>query len=276
MTNLIIVLIPIVLILIIHLILKKRKRVKRKRREFISSQEFPKEWERILKKRFYLYNFLPINLQEQLKKHIMIFIDEKKFIGHNGVIIDDEVKVTIASQASMLLLNKKTDYYPRLETIELYPEAFFSKIPDKHGIFKRVARTGESWLNGRIILSWRHSKQEISKHRDGSNVVMHEFAHRFDQKDNSVDGIPTRILEDGQHQVFYKIISKAYKKHLKKMKKGDKLLISRYGGTNMAEFFAVYTEIFFEKGKQLRKKEPKLYKILKDFYKVDPAMWKIK
>ena len=71
---------------------------------------------------------MPTDLQLQLKQHIQVFIAEKDFVGCNGIQITDEIKVTIAAQACLLLLNRKTNYYPKLKTILVYPSAFLSLV----------------------------------------------------------------------------------------------------------------------------------------------------
>ncbi len=240
--------------------------------------EFPHEYIEILKKNFYLYNFLPQTLKAQLHAHINVFLSLKSFHGHKNLKISDTIRLTIASQACMLLLNKKYPcYFPKLQTIEVYPTAFVSDIHTGNGLFKKQARTGESWNNGRLILSWNHSRQRISQSKDGSNVVMHEFAHRLDQLDNRADGIPDKHFEsEKEYYIWREIIFKQYKKHLKSLKRKNKKLLTKYAGTNLAEFFAVSTEFFFEKPRQLKKHEPDLYNLLKNFYNLDPVNWKVK
>ena len=244
--------------------------------EFI--KDFPQEYKDILKESFHLYNLLPKDIRQQLHGHINVFLNLKDFHGHKGLEVTTEMKVTIAAQACMLLLNRQSNYFPRLQTIEMYPQAFSSEVATGNGTLKQQVRTGESWSNGRVILSWSHSKQGISNFKDGSNVVMHEFAHRLDQLDNNTDGIPTKHFGNGEtYYLRSEVILKEYQKHLKRLKKShkknNKTLLTEYAGTNEAEFFAVATEFFFEKGRQLKKSEPKLYDLLKDFYKLDTSSW---
>jgi hypothetical protein len=255
----------------------KRYLPKKFKLKLIFIEIFPQEYIDILEKNFYLYNFLPKDIKTQLNGHINVFLHLKQFQGYN-IEITTEIKVTIAAQACMLLLNKVSDYFPKLQTVEIYPEAFTSEMLSSDGTYKKQTRSGESWSNGRVILSWSHSKQGISNFRDGNNVVMHEFAHRLDQSDNITDGIPTNHLKSGEtYYVWRDVIYKEYQKHLKKLKKinkkNNKLLLTEYAGTNEAEFFAVATEFFFEKANKFKKSEPRLYELLKDFYNVDPSLW---
>ena len=97
---------------------------KKWRRKRLANQQFPEEWLRIIEKNVPLYNSLPPEDKTELQRHILVFVGEKQFEGCRGLKITDEIKVTIAAQACILLLHRKTDYYPGLSTILVYPRAF--------------------------------------------------------------------------------------------------------------------------------------------------------
>ena len=236
------------------------------------SKPVPQEWIEYLKKDFELYNHLPKDLQKKLDGYVAVFIDEKEFVGCAGLEVTDAMKVIIAAQAMLLILGqKKCHFYPKLWRIELYPTAYKAMERDGHTVEESV-RLGESWVGGRMVLSWNHSKQGAYKWQDGQSVVLHEFAHQLDQIDGNSDGVPT--LEDGQaYYSWADIMGREYLKMLKEIEKHHKTLLDEYGATNPAEFFAVATETFFEKSVQMKKKMPDTYEILKDFYKLDPAAW---
>jgi Mlc titration factor MtfA (ptsG expression regulator) len=237
---------------------------------------FPDEWERILERNVALYRYLPDSLRDQLHNDIKIFINEKHFEGLGGLEITDEIKVTIAAEASMLLLNRRNSDYPKLSSILVYPSAYVTRqITDIGGgayIEGQSVRLGESWQHGSVVLAWDNVRQGAMNSQDGHNVVLHEFAHQLDQEDGISDGAP--ILENRSSYVTWaRIMSKEYEQLRSNVEHHKKSVIDTYGATNPAEFFAVATETFFEKPRQLKKKAPDLYAELKSFYNVDPIEW---
>ena len=236
---------------------------------------FPDEWKQIIQKNVPLYNRLPDSLKEQLHGFVNVFIAEKKFEGCSGLEITDEIKVTIAAQASMLLLNRKAKYFPKLRTILVYPHTYAAKTVSSDGtviINGQSVRLGESWQNGPVVLAWDSVTGGTMNIADARNVVLHEFAHQLDQEDGTADGAP--VLEHRSGYIAWaRVLSKEYETLQRKKKKHRKSVMSKYGATNPAEFFAVATETFFEKPKQMKKKHPELYDELKNYYKLDPVKW---
>jgi hypothetical protein len=133
-------------------------------------------------------------------------------------------------------------------------------------------RLGESWQSGPVVLAWDSVKGGTLNITDARNVVLHEFAHQLDQEDGAADGAP--ILERRSRYITWaRVLSKEYEVLRKKMRKHRRSVLDKYGATNPAEFFAVATETFFEKPRQMEKEHPELYDELKNYYKVDPAAW---
>lgn len=243
-----------------------------KRRLRLLSLPFPEEWRDILEKNVPIYRLIPDLLRQQLHGHINVFLQEKLFEGCGGLQITDEIRVIIAAQACLLLLNRRTKYYPRLLSIVVYPGDYVVKEVEKDGLVENEVNSGESWQYGTIVLSWEAVRRDVADLKHGSNVVLHEFAHQLDQEDGLSDGIP--ILEQGSHYSKWEIVlSKEYEQLCKNASKSKKTVIDHYGAVNPAEFFAVITEAFFEKPRQLQTNHPDLYEELKYFYKVDPAEW---
>jgi MtfA peptidase len=253
-----------------------KRSLRSRRLKKLDMMPFPSEWERILEKNVSLYRYLPDALKEQLHRDIKIFVAEKHFEGLGGLEITDEIKVTIAAEASILLLNRKNSDYPRLSSILVYPSAYVAKqktvIDGGVYIEGQSVRLGESWQHGSVILSWDNVKQGAINSQDGHNVVLHEFAHQLDQEDGISDGAP--ILEKRSSYATWAYILNREFEHLRSnVEHHKKSVLDSYGATNPAEFFAVATETFFEKPVQLKKKAPDLYHELQTFYKVDPAEW---
>jgi len=245
-------------------------------RNKVRSTPFQKQWRKIIQQRMPYFRQMPADLQLQLKQHIQVFVAEKEFIGCNGIKITDEIKITIAAQACLLLLNRKTDYYPKLKTILVYPRAFLKEQSQRGAdgveFTKKVALSGESWGFGKIVLSWEDSLHGAELPNDGHNVVIHEFAHQLDQENGNANGAP--ILGRGQnYQCWSAIFSQQFEILRKQAAAGIPSIFDYYGATEPAEFFAVVSEVFFERSKQFHQEHPALYKQLTNYYKVDPIHW---
>jgi MtfA peptidase len=246
------------------------------RRRDIKAQVFPKAWRQILKSRFPYFKAMPADLQLQLKKHIQVFIAEKEYLGCDGFIITDEVKVTIAAQACLLLLNRNTDYYPKLKQILVYPNAFIMEQnqTDFAGVESRQRQVllGQSWELGKVVLSWNSTLAGAANPFDGTNVVIHEFAHQLDQENGTANGAP--ILGDiSAYPKWSEVLSHEFNQLQYAAQHHLPSLFDYYGATNPGEFFAVISEVFFERPVEFSLAHPKLYKELSQFYRLDPINW---
>lgn len=255
------------------LIFKRVSRCAKRKRQ--SAAPFPEEYKQIIRSNVPLYNRLPDSLKEQLHGLVNVFLAEKNFEGCGGLELTNEIKVTIAAQACILLLNRKTKYFPKLGTILVYPHTYVAKTVSSDGtiiIDGQSVRLGESWQNGPVVLAWDSVKGGTLNITDARNVVLHEFAHQLDQEDGTADGAP--ILERrSRYAMWARVLSKEYEDLQKQKRKHRRSILNKYGATNPAEFFAVATETFFEKSKQMEKKHPELYDELKNYYKLDPTKW---
>jgi len=245
-------------------------------RDKIRNQPFKKEWRKIIQQRMPYFRKMPADLQLQLKQHIQVFLAEKNFIGCNGVKITDEIRVTVAAQACLLLLNRKTDFYPKLQTILVYPRAFIKEQQNTHAggvqFTQKMALAGESWDLGKVVLSWQDTLDGAKIPDDGRNVVIHEFAHQLDQENGKANGAP--ILDKEQsYQSWSEVFSAQFEQLKMQAQTGTPSLFDYYGATNPAEFFAVASEVFFEQAHQLDNEYPMLYRQLKQYYQVDPVHW---
>jgi len=248
--------------------------LRRQKRRRLLSTPFPATWDDILKKNLPPYGKLPPDLLRQLQDATRIFMAEKSFEGCGGLTLTDEIKVTIAAQACMLLLNRRVKYYPNLYSILVYPSTYVAGTrPTIRGeSLQASARLGESWHSGAVVLAWDSVKQGAANFKDGHNVTMHEFAHQLDQHYGPADGAP--LLESrSAYSAWARVFSKEYELLRRKTAKGRKTVMDAYGATNPAEFFAVATETFFEKPRQLNSKHPELYEELYGFYRVNPIEW---
>ena len=248
--------------------------LKRRRRERLAREPFPAAWLRILEQRFPYYRLLSREEQARLQLLIRSFLDEVNFEGCGGLEMTDEIRVTIAAQASILLLNRDEDVYPGLQSVLVYPTAY--SVPSQHvdevGVVHEGYDThlGEAWERGAVILSWDDVRRDTAEMSDGQNVTLHEFAHQLDQQDGTFDGAP--MLENTAHyRSWARILMKEYKALQRAAERGEQSVIDTYGATDPAEFFAVVTEAFFEQPDALRARHPQLYAELQKFYRQDPA-----
>lgn len=246
------------------------------RRKKLLSQPLKDEWLKIIGENVPIYRRLPKELKGELHGLVNVFLSEKNFEGCGGVQITDEIKLCIAAQACILLLNRKTNFFPTLSTVLIYPGAYFAKGPRRIGnqtIEDETTRLGESWTGGAVVLSWDHVKHEAVSLNDGQNVVLHEFAHQLDQEDGIANGLPP--LGSGTSYIEWARVLKGEYEHLKfDVAHGVRDVIDAYGATNPAEFFAVATEAFFELPERMKARHPDLYEEFKRYYKLDPASWK--
>ncbi len=246
------------------------------RRQAIKNRPFPLHWEAIVKQNFIYYKHFPQSLRKRLQGHINIMVAEKQFIGCGGVAITAEIKLTIAAISALLLLNERGEYYPKLRSILVYPSAYVVNQVQALSNYvvqeSQVVRLGESWSRDQIVLSWARIKYDIENWQDGHNVILHEFAHQLDSENGSFNGVP--ILEHkSDYTSWAKVFTREYQQLIKNVQRGAKTVMNEYGTTNPAEFFAVATETFFEKPRQMAQQHPALYNQLKCYYKLEPREW---
>jgi MtfA peptidase len=248
----------------------------RRRRARLRAQPFPAVWRGILRRRVPQVRALPADLQLQLKQHMMVFLAEKPFIGCQGLVVTTEMRITVAALACLLLLNRPTDYYPRLRQILIYPGAFVVDRPhtDSAGLQQDERRvlSGESWSEGQVILSWQDTLHGAAVANDGHNVVIHEFAHQLDQENGPANGAPL-LARRAHYARWSRVLGEAFAQLQAQADRGEPSLLSHYGATDPAEFFAVASEVFFEQPEQLAQELPALYAELTGLYRVHPLSW---
>lgn len=252
-------------------------RVKRKRREGWQRQPFPEKWHRILHERVTFYRWLPETLRAQLQGLIQIFVREKTFVGCNGLVVTDEMRVTIAAHACLLVINRPhiptEGLYDELFSILVYPSAFVVAETRAigHGVVSEGQRvlSGQAWNSRRIILSWDDVQQaEFGRH----NVVLHEFAHYLDMEDEVMDGAPG-LNSKRAYQDWSRVFWNEFGQLRTALYTGQPTLIDPYAATSPAEFFAVVTETFFQHPHELALAHAPLYAQLQTYFRVDPTTW---
>lgn len=250
---------------------------KHRRKRLIKKKPFPTEWLLILERNVPYYRYLSADEQKELQGLIQIFLNEKQFEGCGGLEMTDEIRVTIAAQACLLLLGRKTDFYPTLRSILVYPHAYIAPVKKVHSELLVTegleTRFGESWSHGYVILSWDDVLKGASDIHDGHNLVFHEFAHQLDEESGAANGAPV-LPHHSMYIAWARVLSREYERLVESIEQNRPTLLDHYGATSPAEFFAVATEFFFEKPVELKKFHPELYDQLRLFYQRNPAYQK--
>jgi Mlc titration factor MtfA (ptsG expression regulator) len=242
-------------------------------RERLREAPFPEAWREYLERNVPHYTFLSELEQEVLQGDLRVFIAEKHWEGCGGLTLTDEIQVTIAAQACLLTLCLPNNLYPNVRTILVYPATYVApeRTVGPAGIVTEgeSVRLGEAWHEGPVILSWSDVVSGGRDSRDGHNVVFHEFAHKLDLMDGEADGYP-RLHEDGDYPRWQAAMNEEWADLARQSERGRASVLDPYGATNAAELFAVATETFFEKPRQLHQHHPALYQVLKEYYRQDP------
>ena len=250
---------------------------KSRRHARLHATPIPDDWRRMIERNVPIVRRLPPADQQELFGHVQVFLAEKHFEGAGGLELTDEIRVTIAAQACLLLLHRETDYYPLLKSIIVYPSTYV--VPGEHPVGGGVWEEGEDEMLGHtsstlsaLVLAWDSTLHGARDVRDGENVVFHEFAHQLDFESGDSNGTP--LLGSNQRYASWaRVLGAEYERLRRESEEGRPSVLDEYGAENPAEFFAVATEAFFERPVELRAKHPALYDELRAFYEQDPAGW---
>lgn len=246
------------------------------RRRRVRRQPFPAAWREVLRRRMPAFARLPADLQLQVKKHVQVLVAEKPFIGCAGLVVTDEMRVLIAAQAALLLLNRGAGYFSNLRQVLVYPGAFVvdRSQADGSGLTHETRRAlaGESWQQGQVLLSWDDVVAGAAEPGDGHNVVIHEFAHQLDQERGRANGAPWLGVRDAYAR-WAAVLSGEFEALRQRLAMGEPGVIDAYAATDPAEFFAVVSEHFFEQPVALAGAHPALYAEFARLYRTDPLAW---
>lgn len=248
------------------------------KRAKILETPFPDAWEAALVRNVAHYARLEDAQRARLRELLQVFIAEKHWEGCGGLTLTDEMRVTIAAQACLLVLELPHRMYREVESIFVYP-SIVRRPAEAQSVFLRsrdlvargpVALAGEAHLRGPVILAWDRVLRDAQHPSDGENLVYHEFAHKLDMLDGSADGTPPLASRD-ELERWAQVCESAFLTLQRKTALGKPALLDAYGATNEAEFFAVATEHFFDRPRELKRVLPELYDVLASFYRQDPA-----
>jgi Mlc titration factor MtfA (ptsG expression regulator) len=248
-----------------------------RRRQKLLADPFPPAWEAILRRNVGHYSRLSDAERARLRDHTRVLVAEKEWEGANGLVVTEEMKVTIAAQAGLLLLGlPEHDYFARVASVVVYPAGF--EIPDRDEFgeiddtFPAMAADGQSVYRGPVLVSWGHALAEGRDPACGQNIVLHEFAHQLDDLDGVANGTPP--LEDPAAAARWRaVMQAALDDHRASLDRGEETFFTEHAGENETEFFADATETFYCCPADLREQYPDVYALLAAYYRVDPVTW---
>src|SRR6266853_834029 len=214
---------------------------KRRQRRKLRAQPVPGEWRSIIARNVPFFDRLPTEDQRELLGHVQVFLAEKNFEGCGGLQLTDEIRVTIATQACLLLLHRETDYYPQLITILVYPSGY-TAYEARHlggniweeGGQERLGHTARRL--GAMVLAWDSAKRGAADPSDGRNLVLHEFAHQLDFEDFQTDGAPA-LATRAEYLAWSRVMSKGFEALRAADEAGMATVLDTYGAKDPAEFF---------------------------------------
>ncbi len=235
-------------------------------RDVAAISGLPERWQQRLGERVPQASLVPAPLQPLYLSRVEDFLRCKRFIGCDGLQLDDDMRIAVAGLACLLLLRPDARLFPAVRSVLLYPDAFLvhHEEPDELGLVSDgpVEQIGESWDGDRVILSWADVQAALEG--DEVNVVVHEFAHQLDDESQGVEGAPE--LRD--YTRWSAVMQREYER-LQRHRRPP--VLDPYGAESPGEFFGVVTEAFFQRPAELRRHHAELYRLLADFYRLDPA-----
>ncbi|GAA5525959.1 protein MtfA [Microbulbifer aestuariivivens] len=244
----------------------------------LRSRALTREQKLLLQEALPLYRYLPPGLRAELESNVSLIVQDKEFVGCEGLVITEQIRVSIAAFAGLLLLQREHRCYPDLRTILVYPETYIARETHFDGYIETShdsAREGEAHYLGPVVISWSDLQQDMRQPEHGHNVALHEFAHKLDEEDGRFDGRPL-FTRSGEGRHWAAVFSREYQR-LRAIREevahGEKAhtVLDLYGAESPAEFFAVATEAFFVTPHALRAQHADLYGELRSFYRLDPA-----
>ena len=208
----------------------------------------------------------------RLREQAILFLNEKSINGAGGLVVRDEMRMCIAAQACMLVLNLDLEFYQGWVEVIVYPDEFLVDYEylDEDGVAHHInaPMSGESWLGGPVILSWADTAE--GGNGAGYNVVIHEFAHKLDMLNGEANGFPP--LHAGMDRARWSdTFGAAYEDLCGRVARHEATAIDPYATESPGEFFAVVSEAFFEMPLAVRTDYPAVYDELASFYRQDPG-----
>ncbi|MES2702157.1 MAG: M90 family metallopeptidase [Bacteroidota bacterium] len=227
-----------------------------------SGPQFPATSKQLLLEHVPFYAALDSGQKAQFETRVTDFLETVSIRG-----IDTEAeeldKVLIAAGAIMLLFSFPDWKYNNLNEVLLYKDTFNKEYETDGADRSVLGMVGDGAMHRMMLISRPSLRASFAHGKDGHNTILHEFAHLIDKADGVVDGMPEYLLDRPYLAPWAKHMHATIQEMISR-KSPD---INIYGATNEAEFFAVVTEYFFERPKQLQENHPELYDMLELMYR---------
>jgi len=245
-----------------------------KRRRLLAQAAIPEPmWREALESLPFLAVYTDAELK-RLRELVVVFLAEKSIVGARGFEVTPLMRVLIALQACVLILNLDPRYYDGWESVIVYPDEFLAELEyeDEAGVVHRGHEplAGEAMPHGPVVLSWPDVEASVDWSTAGMNLVIHEFAHKLDMRSGEANGCPPLPAEMPPRS-WQKAMNSAFEHFRKRVESGEDTTIDPYAAESPAEFFAVLSEVFFADPTLLVQEYPKIYELFQWFYKQDPA-----
>jgi MtfA peptidase len=239
------------------------------RRRSILDAPWPREWEEILTENSGHAALLKGDLRRKWQQTIQVLVAEKNWEGCGGLTMTDDVKVTVAASAALLLLGMQHDYFAKVRSIVVFPSDF--ELPIQEWQTEANVVAGNAAYEA-VFLSWDwglHNSKNIS---DGYNLVVHEFAHHLDFLDGSTNGCPD-LQDKEQAQRWQAAMSAGFEQVQRDLENEGKTFLGENAASDSAEFFAELSECFFTIPGKLKELYPAIYDVLVEYYGLDTLKW---
>lgn len=250
--------------------------LRNRRRRRLLADPFPDRWEKILHRNVGHYALLSAEEQRRLRDATRILVAEKEWLGRGGLFISEEMKVTIAAQAGLLLLGNDRDYFAPVREVVVFPTTFRTPVAEddwEDDELSETALSGQAVDRGPVLLAWDEVLAEGRKPDGRFNVVIHEFAHQLDFHEQLMGRAPP--LNDPELESRWRyVLAVAYENHRRAIKeRAPATFFTPHAADSEAEFFADATEAYFCWPAGLTQAHPEIYRLLAAYYRCDPAVW---
>jgi len=250
--------------------------LRERRRRKLLAEPFPIRWAAILDRNVGHYPLLPAEQQARLRDAARVLIAEKEWLGRGGLFVSEEMKVTIAAQAALLLLGADRGYFRRVREVVVFPSSFRTPVAEDDWEDDELSDTfsaGQAVNRGPVLLAWDEVLPEGRQPDAGYNVVIHEFAHQLDFADGLAGGAPDFGDRELESRWRY-VMTVAFEDHRRAVRgKESDLFFTPHAADSEAEFFADASEAFYCRPADLRELHSEIYQLLAAYYRVDPATW---
>ena len=246
---------------------------KHRRRQRLLRAPWPSPWSSILTNNVTIFNSLSAEEKNKLQCATRIIISEKHWEAHEGLTMSDEIKVTIAGTAALLLLGVDGFYFDRVHTVIVFPHPVRRTTREGPIVGRESHHSGEAWQSGQVVLSWKDVVHDSRRPSNGRNVVIHEFAHCLDGLDGEMGG-SLMFADPATTARWQQVCASEFAALRAARQRGQETVIDKYGTISLAEFFAVCSEAFFERPRELKQGHAELFELLVEYYCIDPRKWR--